>query len=352
VKQNLLVFLLLLIAVQAFSQTRSDTLVYVLDIEGGTAEERRFFANNLRKEIPVSGYTLTSNILEADYAMSCFITDDQEGGRLLVCSLLDAKNEKELVSTTLRYNTVEEAYELLPYIVWSVLSNAPLKRSSPGKGLVEIENQAPLRVEIVRGGESPLVPAQIDPAPEAPQQSDSATGWKRRRIFLNVRAGPSMRYYLAGNDTTPTTSIVTFEAGLESELHFFSFLALQLGLNFSLDQAEYRHSPSNPTPVVYPTSLLSAPLMARFIFNPSPQTALGTYLGAYATFPLLGDSRPPPLGLLGGLDLTVKTSLGPLLFDLRYSLDLGDTTVEDSSIVYRRMFLTLSVGYKFGFLKR
>jgi hypothetical protein len=347
VKQALFAFLLLLAALPAFPQTRSDTLVYVLDIEGGTTEERRFFANNLRKEIPVSGYTLTNKILEADYAMSCYITDDSEGGRLLVCSLLDAKNEKELVSTSLRYHEVEEAYELLPYIVWSVLSNAPLKRPAQGKGLVEIENQEPLRVEIVRGGESPLLPVQTDP-----QQSDSDGRWKQRRIFLNARAGPSMRFYLADSDTAPTTSIVTFDAGLETELHFFNFLALQLGLNFALDQAEYRRSPSNPTPIVYATSVFGIPLMAKCIFNPSPQATLGPYLGAYATFPLLGASRPPPLGLLGGLDVTVQTSLGPLLFDLRYSMDLGDTTVADSAIVYRRMFLTFSVGYKFGFLKR
>jgi hypothetical protein len=129
VKQALFAFLLVIVSAPSFSQTRVDTLVYVLDIEGGTAAERRFFKDNLRLEIPATGYALTDNILEADYALSCDIVDDEDGkGRLLVFSLLDAKREIELASTALLYRTLDEAHEMLPYIVWSVFSNAPLKQ--------------------------------------------------------------------------------------------------------------------------------------------------------------------------------------------------------------------------------
>jgi hypothetical protein len=297
-------------------------------------------------DIPAAGYILTDDILEADYALSCSITDaEEEGGRLLTCSLLDAKNEREITSTALLYSTIEETYNMLPYMVWSLLSSAPLKQREPEKEIVEIE-KTPVYFD-ARGGGGGGGGAARFPADAGPPDA-----WKRRWVFLNARAGLSSRYYLGSGDSTPTASILTFDGGVESELHLFKFLALQLGVNFALDQAEYRRSPSNPTPMVYATSVLSVPLMVKAVFNPSPLTTLGPYLGAHWTTPLLGPARPPPFGLLGGLDLSVKAGPGVLFFDLRYSLDLGATDVVDSPISYRRMFITLSAGYKLGFAGR
>jgi hypothetical protein len=345
VKRALFAFLLFLASAAAFSQTRQDTLVYVLDLEGGTARERRFFADSLRMEISAAGYALTAAILEADYALSCSLRNDGAGeGRFLLCSLLDAKEEKELASTALLYHAVDEAYELLPYVIWSLFAGAPLKSPPPEKEIVEIEKEVPVYIERVREVERP-----VPPPPKATVPPDS---WKYRRLFLNARAGLSSRFYLAANDTAPSAAIATFDGGVESELYLVDVIALQLGLNYALDRAEYRRSPANPTPLVYATSLLSVPLMVKRLFNPSPLTTLGPYLGAYATFPLLGASAPPPFGLLAGLDLSVKTGLGVLLFDLRCSTDLGATDVADSAIAYRRIFLTLSAGYKFGFAWR
>jgi hypothetical protein len=333
VKRSLVILLLFLASAPAFSQARQSAHVYILDISGGTAGERRFFSDTLRMEITAAGYALTNDILEADYALSCSIKAAEEGrGRLLVCALLDAKNEKEIASVTLLYNATEETYGMLPYMIWTVFSNAPVTQTA--QETAETEARVPVRLD-----------ARAARLPEE-------AAWKARRMFLNARAGLSSRYYLGDGDSAPTASILTFDGGLESELYILDVLALQLGLNFALDQAEYRRSPSNPLPMVYATSVLSVPLMAKYIFNPSPITSLGPYLGAYWTSPLLGSARPPPFGLLGGLDLSLKTSLGVILFDLRYSVDLGRTDIEDSAISYHRMFVTLSGGYKFGFSKR
>jgi hypothetical protein len=334
VKQVIFAFLLFLASAPAFPQTRPDTLVYILDIDGGSDGERRFFTDGLRLEIPVAGYTLTNDILEADYVLACHITDDEAGtgARLLLCALLDAKNEKELASTALLYYAVEEAYAMLPYIIWSVFANAPLKQQEP-------EKEAPVYIEVIREVEKP-----------APLEPPGA--WKNRRVFLNARAGLSSRYYFARSDTTLRASILTFDVGVESEILFFDSFAMQLGLNFAIDRAEYRLSPSNSSSIVYTTSVLSVPLMAKYVFNPSPLTTLGPYLGLYATFPLLGDARPPPFGFLGGLDLSINTKLGLILFDLRCSADLGNTDVVDGGMAYYRMFLTFSAGYKFGFSRR
>jgi hypothetical protein len=291
-------------------------------------------------EIAAAGYALVDNILEADYALGCYIKNDENGaGRVLACVLLDARNEREIASTELAYNMMEDTYETLPYFIWSLFANAPLQQR---RTETLVSRETPVRVERVRAAERP----------GSPEETAAAEEWKRRLVFLNARAGLSSRFYLAGSATAPSASIFTFDVGLEPEIHFFDFLALQLGLNFSLDRAEYQRSPLNPVPIVYTTSVLSIPLMAKYIFSLSPQATLGPSLGAYAIFPLLGVASPPPFGLLAGLDASVKTGLGVLLFDLRYSVDLGVTGVSDGSVAYRRMFLTLSAGYKFGFVRR
>jgi hypothetical protein len=354
VKQVLFAFFLFLAVPPLFAQTApEESFVYIMDIEGGTTEERSFFTTNLRVEIPAAGYTLTNDILKADYALDCYIADEEEeGGRLLICALLDAEEGTEIVSTALLYGSLEEADETLPYILRSIFLNAAHK---PPPEIVEVEKEKPVYIEVIK--ETGTDPSKQTGRSAGRKGSSGQTGpgedgWKYRWVFLNLRAGPSLRYYLGGNSATPSASIITFDAGFEAEAHFLNFLALQLGLGFALDQAEYRQSPLNPWSVVYATSVIVAPAMAKFIFNPSPLTTLGPYFGAYATFPLLGAAKPAPWGLLGGLDLSVKTGLGVLLFDIRCAMDMGLTGIMESSVVYYRTFLTLSAGYKFGFIER
>jgi hypothetical protein len=82
-------------------------------------------------------------------------------------------------------------------------------------------------------------------------------------------------------------------------------------------------------------------------------TTLGVYGGGCTNFAFLGTTTPPILGVIGGLDLAVKAGPGAVLFDLRYSMDMGNTGVQDERIAsYKRMFFTLSAGYKGGFIAR
>jgi hypothetical protein len=332
VKQVLCVFLLFLASAPVFSQTGRDALVYVLDIQGGTDWERRYFSDYLGLELP-PGYALTRDILSADYALSPYIEDNQDrAGRLLVCSLLDARQEKELVTASLMYSFPEETRAMLPYMLWSMFVNAPLEWRDPKLAIIEIGGEAP-----VQGAAS----AYVEPL----------DAWKNPRFFFNPRAGLSFRFYI-GNSAVPTASILTVEGGLEPEIRLLKYFSLQLGLNFSLDQAEYKRSPSNPVPLVYSTSIMSVPLMTKFVFHPSPLTTLGLCLGAYWTAPILGTAEPSPMGLLAGLDLAAKTSAGVFFLDFRYSADLGRTGIEDSHISYHRMFISICGGYKIGIAGR
>jgi hypothetical protein len=325
VKHIFCAFMLVFPSIFVFSQSRTDTLVFIPELSSGTARERRFFEENLRMEISAMGYSITEESLKADYTLSCSISDDEkEPGRVVSLTLFDTGAEREIITSGLTYkNEMEETYETLPYLLWSIFANAPLKQGDGEAGIFRL-----------------------------PGEAGSPDAWKHRWVFINARLGPSFRYYRAGSSDNPSTSILTFDAGVEPEVRFFNFLALQPGINFTLDKVEYQRSRANPTAITYSTALLSIPLSVKYIFNPADRFALGLYLGGYANIPLLGASKPPLFGILAGLDLGVKTWAGVLLFDFRYSIDLGTTKVFDSAISYNRMFITLSAGYKFGLMKR
>ncbi|AEF86316.1 hypothetical protein TREPR_3391 [Treponema primitia ZAS-2] len=318
--------ILFLSSVLAFSQTRIGAAVFV-DVSKGTPEELRFFDRNLRMEVIAAGYTVTDNILSADYALTCSINNAaSRPGQVLELTLFDVEGETDIVSTDLAFAVKEDTYETLQPVLRSMFASAPLKEVSTELQIVEVEKRS----------------KTLSEPPDA---------WKSRWVFLNIRAGISSRYYMATADSFPSTSIITFDVGLEPEIHVLNFLALQLGLDIALDRAEYQRSLANPTPIVYSTSVLSIPLMVKYIFNPTDRFTLGPYVGGYGTIPLLGASMPPPLGILAGVDFGVKTGVGVLLFDLRYSMDMGPTNVPDAKLSYNRSFITLSAGYRIGLIK-
>jgi len=81
--------------------------------------------------------------------------------------------------------------------------------------------------------------------------------------------------------------------------------------------------------------------------------------GAYMPFPLDKDetiaySIKPPVGITAGVTFGGKFDPVPGLFfiDLRFSMDLFNTFVRADDEGYRRMSMTLSVGYEFGFITK
>jgi hypothetical protein len=174
---------------------------------------------------------------------------------------------------------------------------------------------------------------------------NDSDAWKHKVLFLNARLGVSNRYFLSKG--VPDALIFTGDAGIEGEVHPFNFFALQFGANYAMDWDPRVSSPLSGTYIV------SIPFMAKFLLNTSKATTLGIYGGGYANFPILGKTTPPPFGVLAGLDLAVHAGPGAVLFDIRYSADMGNTDAEDDKIEsYNRMFLTFSAGYKIGFIKR
>jgi hypothetical protein len=325
-------------AVLLFPQTRLDTFVYVTEVYTGPREERRVIQQNLKTGVRALGFSVTESVREADYLLSGSIKGDFLP--LLVVALLNPK-EVELVSRDLIFTHPDDAYARFPEVLQYLFAGQPLRERpvNGGSAAAETAAQSP-----ASGGNT-----QPETAAESPVSSTEGSppdAWKYKWLFLNARLGVSNRYFLAEGGI-PDVLIFTGDAGIEGELHLFNIFALQFGLNFAMDW-----DPRNSTPLDG-TYILSIPFMGKFIFNTSTATTLGLYGGGYASFTILGPTTPPPFGVLAGLDLAVKAGPGAVLFDVRYSADLGNTDAQDVSIeAYNRMFLTLSAGYKIGFIKR
>jgi hypothetical protein len=357
VKQTILTLLLVFSTVLVFPQSRASIRVYVTEFQSGAPAERNPIRENLKIAIRSLGLSVTENILEADYLVRCSIMGTTL--RVMTLTLIDAEG-KELVSADLVFSKAEDVFSRFPNILRDMLNEQPLKQSAANKaaanpGMAAADqrpgNTVSPNPDTTAAAEATAAETTTTATAVAAanQQSDvppSNDAWKQRILFLNARIGASNRYYLS--DSNPNVSIFTVDTGLEMEIHPVTVFALQFGINYALDRAEYQRL---STPIVYSTSVLSVPFMLKYIFNPGLKTTLGLYLGGYTSFAVLGITKPPPFGVLGGLEFAINPGekRGAVFFDLRYSADIGSTAVRDDIITsYKRMFLTLSVGYKCG----
>jgi hypothetical protein len=61
-----------------------------------------------------------------------------------------------------------------------------------------------------------------------------------------------------------------------------------------------------------------------------------------------------PLGLIIGGTAGIRLGPGTLFTDIRYGIDLGNTSVASYGImdIYKRNFVSFTLGYEVGFIKR
>ncbi|GHV73124.1 hypothetical protein AGMMS49940_04260 [Spirochaetia bacterium] len=406
-KQTICALLLVFSAALVFPQTRADTFVYVMVVSSGPPAERGVIQQNLRAAVRTLGFFVTENSREADYLINCSIIGSSLP--VMTLSLLNPRRET-IDSADLVFTNPEGAYARFPTVLQSLFDGQPLRQrpaaqgpvngvsAAPGTAGAAVQGsangvsgapgtagaaaqgpangvsgapgtagtaaQGPVNVNVVVVNQAPAngvsgASGTAGAAAQGPANRESAApgtategalasrdAWKYKWLFLNARIGVSNRYFLTKAGELAAI-MLTGEAGVETEFHFFNFFALQFGLNYAMDW-----DPRNST-IVNSTNILSIPLMVKFIFNTSPATTLGLYGGGYGSFTILGPITPPPFGILAGVDTAIKAGPGAVLFDIRYSADLGTTDPHDAAIApYQRMFLTFSAGYKLGMIPR
>jgi hypothetical protein len=320
-----------------FSQNRVDTTLFIEPVSGGSQADRSFFESNLKMEISAAGYTIIDDILDAIYSISASIAPEDEGFVVSI-TLSNVEESREMVTQELFYTKVEESYEVLPFLIWQMLANAPFLVSTPPEPPPQVYHTE----STTNSGKMAPIVNLVNVVPD----DDS---WKNKWIYLGAKFGVSPRFYTATGDTANTESI-TIDLGFESSIHAANFLSVQLEVDFSLDIVDYQNSPSDH--VTYRSPILTFPLLLKGVLKPGESFLVEPYGGVYLNLPTTAKIQPPFGGASVGVDVGVKTGKGIIFFDFRYSTDFGSTKVDDGRAEFNRNIVSVTAGYKIGFLNR
>jgi hypothetical protein len=333
-----------------YSQNRADTTLYIEPISGGSASDKTFFEDNLKMEVSAAGYNVIDELVDAIYSISGSIAPEDDGNVLSI-TLSNVAESREMVTQELFYIQVEESYEVLPFLVWQMLANAPFL-------VTEAPPPPPPPVVATTDTSNANRMAPIVNLINAVPDDDT---WKNKWIYLGAKFGPSLHFYMpvsgSLNDDADMQSF-TVAAGLEASIQAFDFLSIQAEANFGMDNADYRglkDQMANEVDHVYKAAYLYFPLLVKAVIKPGRIFLVEPYGGAYLNLDLGlkgNDMQIPIGGWLAGTDFGFKVGSGVLFFDLRYTMDFLDTTVADELIEVRRHTATISAGYKIGFLNR
>jgi hypothetical protein len=209
---------------------------------------------------------------------------------------------------------------------------------------------------------------ESDLSPDEPER----VGYTNRWLYLGVRAGPSMRFYIPLRDihyTGNDTQVFSFDTAIQANLQILSYLSIQGEALFTQDNASRKHFSRNAAGQIeehtlnYTSFSLQFPLSLRLNFYPG-KFRISPFFGVYYIAALgklriensLDDQEKsldygvfPPFGLLGGLNAALQWGPGMIFADLRYSDDLGEpTTWSEKQETYKRSMISFTVGYEFG----
>lgn len=325
-------FLFILVPVLGAAQTSANeepSLILVLPFIGTNLEDTELLTEHLITEIETTGEYRVIQNQDGDEGAAVFSVLGQlieEADKTIFRLFLYRLEDNSLiVSEELAYGDINDALQLMPVLVRSLLLADP----------------------------SPL------PGPAGRPE------W----LYLGIRGGGSSRVYNTGTD--PGVFGLTLEGGVHVAVPFpvprasnpWFYIELQAEGSFTMDtdiSNDFRYFS------------LMFPLLLRFNFN-TGALMLAPYGGAYFALPLMEahvksdsgteddveyhfDGPLSPYGGLGwivGIGFGFRLGPGNLFFDARFSQDIGKTIVDGGAVpLSTRNMVTLSVGYELGLFKR
>jgi hypothetical protein len=197
---------------------------------------------------------------------------------------------------------------------------------------------------------------------------DEDPAWKTNWLYVGLQAGISFRMYNTKDSQSLGTS---FTPGIHLEVqpavfqwlgNYFTF-SLQTAISLSWDKAVFKidyevldgngKSTWVKQAVEFDDYSLIIPLLFKISVKPN-RFLIGPYAGAYYVLHLgEGSSKGLPLGISLGVELGLHAGPGILFLDLGYSADLSESVfAAKPDMPYRRMMVSLSMGYSFGFGSR
>jgi hypothetical protein len=205
-------------------------------------------------------------------------------------------------------------------------------------------------------------------------EEETETVWGDKRIYLGLRSGVSSHWYTAPEEIAPGAHSLNYEGGIFITARLTALISLQAEADFIWDDLVYRgisdtSDGAEYTPVLVNKRYRSFSLFVPFFFKLNLRPGnfrLAPYGGLFAFVPLgktlyrvnpggeddtFSRSVTVPIGLTAGFEVGRKLGPGILLADIRYSVDLGKTTLNDAvETSYNRGMVSFTLGYALGFM--
>jgi len=196
------------------------------------------------------------------------------------------------------------------------------------------------------------VPQPVEPAPQPVQPVQKPVQpvtpeaeWRDSLLFIGASALWTPRIYVADY---LSTHLMNFGLGFFAEYRFIESVAVEMGMEFAQDAVRVIDGGE-----VFENVMLEIPLLLKLVLKPGDIFLLEPYSGIYFNVPVLHRTKPPLASWVIGYQHGVKAGPGALLFDFRFSMDLGLSRVEDENAPeYRRYRVSFGVGYKYGVLPK
>jgi hypothetical protein len=288
-------------------------------------------------ELTAANYATTTLLSEADYILTPLVTVSREEDGYITRSIIlrlynNTPERTELVQVGTTYVITTDTYEWNLYLIYQAMANVPLTKGG-GSGTAAAEDWA----------------------------------WKNKWLYLGLQGITAPGFYTAEVEELKALG-VAFGAGVVAEFQMVHWywpykylsLSLQTGADLLFDRVSYRTVAADPSAVngirsvlvKLDTSSLSLPLLFKVNYKPS-HFVLSLYGGANYILPLSAYTVSPPLGLIGGFMAGIKAGRGVLFLDIRYSGDLGVSSIRGAPpLQFQRRSLFLSVGFEFGLFTR
>jgi len=305
--------LLLCPAFSLYAQSNSAS-VFVLPVmgTGSMAGDNAFFYKQISSEITYQYYKLAKTLKDAEFylvgTLYPYSDNADTPGKQYVfhLSLLDTKTNAARADGELVYTAPEDAKDLLPVLVSTVLNTIP---AGTGKN-----------------------------------------NWRNKRLYVGGCAFWTPRIYTA---ESASTHIASFGGGIFAEYHFLDFLALGGGVELASDLLKVFPNDSEN----YSNTLLEIPLLLKFVIKPGDFSVLEPYGGIYINIPFNKIIVPPKVSWLAGLQYGIKAGPGVVYIDPRFSMDMGKSALNEvvagiNGLHFQRYIIHLGIGYKLGFFTR
>ena len=345
-KRRIFLALLIAAAASAAAQSREDVRIYIPLVVAVEPMQADFFQKNFAMEIAAAGYTVTENVVEADYSLRLRVTENTTPGEhryVLQINLIRNSDNSQVVSLSFGFSELEEMYNHNLSLIYQTLANVPLSRGGDDKTLVKFM--------VGKDGE----------------RDD---WWRNKWLYLRVSADYPINYYQIKPDGLYKGGFV-FEGEMESpgrfsritpqvvampgatvglEVQFLSWMSFEANVELRLwDVAGFAFLPGIGAQLKFPLKPFN-----YFMLEP------------YGAFVISASNEGESISFSrysigGGMQFGVKgRDEGVFFFDASFIYSLGEVITPNTDTSFRqpaalhwnRFAIGLSVGFKTGFFNR